>query len=78
MFKRLNPATTNEFTEAQKIISTSKGFSSRLEENFPALTYLALPSEQNLKDYSEQVVLSCLEKLVTTSNVYMHSDNAAL
>ena len=35
-----NPATINEFTEAQKLISTIKGFSSRLEENFP-------------KDYSE-------------------------
>ena len=30
-----NPATINEFTEAQKLISTSKGYSSRLEENFP-------------------------------------------
>lgn len=38
--KRLNPATINEFTEAQKLISTSKGFSSRLEENFPALILL--------------------------------------
>ena len=38
--KRLNPATINEFTEAQKLISSSKGFSSRLEENFPALILL--------------------------------------
>ena len=29
-----------EFTEAQKFISTSKGFSSRLDENFSALILL--------------------------------------
>jgi len=40
VFKRLIPTTINAFTEAQKLISSSKGFSSRLEKNFPALISL--------------------------------------
>ena len=40
VFKRLNPATINAFTETQKFISTSKGFSSHLEKNFRALILL--------------------------------------
>ena len=38
--QKVNPTTINAFTEAQKFISTSKGFSSRLEKNFPALILL--------------------------------------
>ena len=38
--QRLNPTTINAFTEAQTFISSSKGFSSRLKKNVPALILL--------------------------------------
>ena len=71
VFKRFKNLTTiDAFSETQKFISTSKGFSSRLEKKNSALILL----------YHLSIIwnISQNANLVTTSNIYRHSDNAAL
>ena len=82
--KSSNRATINEFTETQKFISTSEGFSSRLEENFPALILLFPPSKiwkitRNTGKVSYN--FKCLSHsdnaaLWVTPNVFPHSDDS--
>ena len=83
--KRLNPTTVNAFTEAEKFISTSKGFSSGLDQNFPALILFfplsriwTITQNTGETSYNFQIPICTCSGNTTlwVPNVFPHSDDS--